>query len=60
MTFIDRERAVLTTINGEDPTFPLVLITLNHPVLGGDLTGKTYAIRSIKPLSVGESVAVTF
>lgn len=60
MTFIDRERAVLTTINGEDPAFPLVLITLNHPVLGGDLTGKTYAIRSIKPLSVGESVAVTF
>lgn len=60
MTFIDRERAVLTTINGEDPTFPLLLLTLNHPVLGGDLTGKTYAIRSIKPLSVGESVAVTF
>lgn len=60
MTFIDRERAVLTTINGEDPAFPLVLITLNHPVLGGDLTGKTYSIRAIKPLSVGESVAVTF
>lgn len=60
MTFIDRERAVLTTINGEDPTFPLLLLTLNHPVLGGDLTGKTYGIRSIKPLSVGESVAVTF
>lgn len=60
MTFIDWKRAVLTTINGEDPTFPLVLLTLNHPVLGGDLTGKTYNIRSIKPLSVGESVAVTF
>ena len=60
MTFIDRERAVLTTINGEDPTFPLLLLTLNQPVLGGDLTGKTYSIRSIKPLSVGESVAVTF
>lgn len=60
MTFIDWKRAVLTTINGEDPAFPLVLLTLNHPVLGGDLTGKTYSIRSIKPLSVGESVAVTF
>lgn len=60
MTFIDRERAVLTTINGEDPTFPLLLLTLNHPVLGGDLTGKTYSTRSIKPLSVGEPVAVTF
>lgn len=60
MTFIDWKRAVLTTVNGEDPTFPLLLLTLNHPVLGGDLTGKTYSIRSINPLSVGESVAVTF
>lgn len=60
MTFIDWKRAILTTVNGEDPAFPLLLLTLNHPVLGGDLTGKTYNIRSIKPLSVGESVAVTF
>ena len=60
LTFIDADTAVLTTINGEDPTFPLVSFTFTPLIFReGDLTGSTYSIESVKFISAGEPVEVT-
>lgn len=60
LTFTDADTAVLTTINGEDPTFPLVSFTFTPLIFReGDLTGNTYSIESVKLTSAGEPVEVT-
>lgn len=60
LTFTDADTAVLTTINGEEPTFPLVSFTFTPLIFReGDLTGNTYSIESVKLTSAGEPVEVT-
>lgn len=59
-TFIDADTALLTSINGEDPAFPLVSLTFTPLIFReGDLTGNTYSIESVKLTSAGEPVEVT-
>lgn len=59
-TFIDADTALLTSINGEEPAFPLVSLTFTPLIFReGDLTGNTYSIESVKLTSAGEPVEVT-